>query len=239
MTSLLDKIVDAHGGNRWSEISHLSAVREFGGAFWSLKGVAGIVERGRFTVDLDREHTRLDNFGEPDLHTDFTPGRVEIRREDESVVEALEDPRASFAGHELTTPWNRLQLAYFTGYAMWTYNTEPGSFLFPGVTTEELGPWAEPDGSRWERLRVTYPPSLATHTPVQTLYADADGVLRRRDYEVDIAGRSPSVEYMSEHVRVGGLLLPQFREIYVRDEEGRAVRDPLIVSIRISDVEVS
>lgn len=239
MTSLLDKIVDAHGGHRWSELSRITAVREFGGAFWSLKDVAGIAERGRFTVDLDREHTRLDNFGKSDLHTDFTPGRVEIRREDESVVEALDDPRASFAGHELTTAWNRLQLAYFTGYAMWTYNTEPGSFLFPGVRTEELGPWAEPDGSRWERLRVTYPPSLATHTPVQTLYADADGVLRRRDYEVDIAGRSPSVEYMSEHVRVGGLLLPQLREIYVRDDEGRAVRDPLIVSIRIADVEVS
>lgn len=239
MTTLLERIVEAHGGDRWSQVSSLTAVREFGGAFWQLKGVAGIAEQGRFTVDLEREHTRLETFGGDDLHTDFTPARVEIRRADESVVEALDDPRTSFAGHELTTPWSRLQLAYFTGYAMWTYNTEPRSFLLPGVRTEEVGPWVEPDGSEWDRLRVTYPPSLATHTPVQTLYADADGVLRRRDYEVDIAGRSPSVEYMSEHFRVAGLLLPRLREIYVRDEEGRAVRDPLIVSIRISDVEVS
>ena len=155
-------------------MSSLSANRQFGGAFWKLKSVPGIAEEGRFTVDLDREHTRLYNFGGSDLHTDFTPSRVEIRRADESVVDALDDPRASFAGHELTTPWNRLQLAYFTGYAMWTYNTEPRSFLFPGVVTEDIGPWTEPDGSAWDRLRVTYPSSVATHTPVQTVYADAD-----------------------------------------------------------------
>lgn len=238
MSSLLDRILDAHGGERWSEVRTLSATRHFGGAFWQLKGVPGIAEEGRFTVDLDREHTRLYNFGGFDLHTDFTPSRVEIRRADESVVEALDDPRASFAGHELTTPWNRLQLAYFTGYAMWTYNTEPRSFLFPGVVTEEVGPWTEPDGSTWDRLRVTYPADVATHTPVQTVYADADGVLRRRDYEVDIAGKSPSVEYMTEHLEVDGLLLPGLREIFVRDDEGRAMPEPLIVSIRIDSVEL-
>lgn len=238
MASLLDKIIDAHGGSRWREAESISAVRHFGGAFWVLKGVDGIAGEGRFTVDLRSERSRLYDFGDPDLHTEFTPEHVAIVRADGTVVEELSDPRASFAGHELTTPWNRLQLAYFTGYAMWTYNTEPQSFTLPGVVTEEIGPWTEEDGQTWDRLRVTYPDSLATHTPVQTLYADADGVLRRRDYAVDIAGGSPSVEYMTGQTWFDGLLLPVHREIYVRDDQGRAVREPLIVSIDIEDVVV-
>ncbi|GAA2229022.1 hypothetical protein N1031_06025 [Herbiconiux moechotypicola] len=236
MSSLLDRIVDAHGGSRWNEIATLSATRHFGGAFWALKGVPGIAEEGRFTVDIGREHTQLFSFGDAELHSDFTPGRVEIVRSDGEVVESLDDPRSSFAGHVLTTPWNRLQLAYFTGYAMWTYNTEPRSFLLPGVVTDEVGAWTEPDGQVWERLRVTYPSTLATHSTTQTLYADSDGILRRRDYEVDIAGGSPSVEYMTEQVTVDGIVVPRHREIYVRDDAGRAVPEPLIVSIDIDDI---
>ncbi|MCS5714197.1 hypothetical protein NVV95_06480 [Herbiconiux sp. CPCC 205716] len=238
MSTLLAKIIDVHGGTGWSQAERITATRHFGGAFWALKGVPGIADEGQFTVDLNREHTQLHNFGGEGLHTDFTPTRVAIVRADGSIVEELTDPRASFEGHVLTTPWTPLQLAYFTGYAMWTYNTEPHSFTLPGVVTEELGPWTEEDGQVWDRLQVTYPGTIATHTPIQVLYADRDGVLHRRDYSVDVAGGSPSVEYMTEQTVFDGLLLPKHREIYVRDENGHAQREPLIVSIDIDDVSV-
>lgn len=240
-TTLLDRIVDAHGGTRWADVSTISANRHFGGVFWGLKQVPGIAEEGRFTVDLRRQRTSLDHFGADDLRTEFTGDHVAVVRttpHGDEVVEELADPRSSFRGHVLETPWNRLQLAYFTGYAMWTYNTEPWSFTVPGVHVEEVGPWTEPDGATWDRLRVTYPDSIATHTPTQTLYADADGVLRRRDYEVDIAGASPSVEYMTGQTWVDGLLLATEREIFVRDGDGRALPEPLIVSIGIDDIVV-
>jgi len=236
MTSLLNKIIEAHGGKRWSEIKEISATRQFGGALWSLKQVPGIAEQGRFVVDLTRERTSLENFGDAGLRTEFTPDRVAILRGDE-VIEELANPRASFDGHVLETPWTQLQLAYFTGYAMWTYNTEPWSFTFPGVETEELGTWDE-NGETWDRLRVTYPSTLATHSTSQTLYADSSGILRRRDYEVNIAGGSPAVEYMTNEVEVGGVILPADRAIYVRDENGKALPEPLIVSIHIDDIHV-
>ena len=240
-TTLLDRILDAHGGSRWAEASTISATRHFGGAFWGLKQVPGIAEEGRFTVDLHRQRASLEHFGADDLRTEFTGDHVAVVRSTphgDEVVEELADPRASFAGHVLETPWNRLQLAYFTGYAMWTYNTEPFSFTLPGVQVEEAGPWTEPSGETWDRLRVTYPDTIATHTPTQTLYADADGVLRRRDYEVDIAGASPSVEYMTGQRWFDGLLLATDRKIFVRDGEGHALPEPLIVSIAIDDVVV-
>jgi hypothetical protein len=34
--------------------------------------------------------------------------------------------RNAFKGHAVDTPWTRLQLAYFVGYAMWTYLTFGG-----------------------------------------------------------------------------------------------------------------
>jgi hypothetical protein len=238
MVTLLERILDAHGGSAWGRVHQISADRTFGGAFWTLKGVPGIADAGRFVVDVKEERTQLFNFGDSELRTLFTPGRVEIARANGEVVEALDDPRLSFTNHELTTPWNRLQLAYFTGYAMWTYNTEPYSFTLDGVETRELGPWQETDGQVWDRLEVTYPASLATHTPTQVVYADGDGVLRRRDYSVDISGASPAVEYMTDQVEVAGILLPRHREIYVRDEQGHAVREPLLVSIDIDDISV-
>ncbi len=120
----------------------------------------------------------------------------------------MTSPRATFKGHVLTTHWDHLQLAYFTGYAMWTYNTEPYSFTLPGVVTEELGRWTDEDGAIFDRLAVIYPESIATHTPTQILYANPDGVLQRRDYTVDIAGESPSVEYMTEQKMFDGLCFP-------------------------------
>jgi len=237
MSSLLEKIMDAHGGAAWDEIRTISAMRSFGGGLWDLKQVPGIAEHGRFSVDLKREWSSLHNFGDADVRTDFAPGRVAIIRGDGEVVAESLNPRATFVGHEVTTPWTPLQLAYFTGYAMWTYNTEPQSFRLPGVTVEEIGPWTE-NGETWDRLQVTYPDSIETHSRVQTLYADSEGVLRRRDYEVDIMGGSPAVEYMTDQTEVSGVVLPRERKIYVRDENGAAMPEPLLVSISISDITV-
>ena len=234
MTSILEDVLAAHGGRRWQELTSITATRRFGGALWGLKQVPGVAEHGRFTIDVQQEHSSLASFGADDLRTDFTPERVAILRGEE-VVEELLDPRASFAGHELTTPWSRLQLAYFTGYAMWTYNSEPWSFTLPGVQVGEPEPWREGEET-WSRFTVAYPPSFATHSPVQRLYADRDGILRRRDYEVDIAGGSPAVEYMTGQVEVDGIVLPTERSIYVRDEHGHPVNEPLIVSIHIDDI---
>ena len=49
----------------------------------------------------------------------FTRNRVWIERRDGTVVEERSDPRAAFAGHVRETPWDRLHLTYFLGYAVW------------------------------------------------------------------------------------------------------------------------
>ncbi|GAA2896599.1 hypothetical protein GCM10010517_61560 [Streptosporangium fragile] len=239
MTDLLTTVLEAHGGlARWQEARRISARQFFDGALWPLKGHPGALDGITVTVDLHREFTTQEPFFEPGRRTAFTPDRIAVETTEGEVVEELRNPRASFAGHELTTPWNRLQLAYFSGYAMWTYLTEPISLTFPGVRTEEITPWTE-DGEKFRRLKVTYPSDLTTHSTEQVLYVDGNGLLRRRDYNVDIAGGAPSAHYISDHREVSGLVVPATRMIYGRDENNAKVPDPLIVSIRLDDITVS
>ncbi len=239
MSDLLDEVLAAYGGRKaWENANQISARQFFGGALWAMKGHPGALDDVQVTVDLHREHTRQEPFFTEGHHTEFTPGRIAVEDENRAVIDELLNPRASFAGHEFTTAWNRLQLAYFSGYAMWTYVTEPISLTFPGVQAEEIGDWTE-EGRTYRRLLITYPDSIETHSTQQTLYIGEDGLIHRRDYTVDIAGNTPAAEYTSDFVQVSGLTLPTTRMIYPHDENGVRLPEPLVVSIRLENITVS
>lgn len=239
MSDLLSTILDAHGGRaRWEEASEIRARQFFGGALWGMKGHPGALNDVDVTVGLRRQYVRQEPFFQDGHHTSFTADRVVVEDGDGKTVEELLDPRSSFAGHDLMTPWNRLQLAYFSGSAMWTYLAEPLSLTFPGVHTEEIGSWTE-DGETFRRLRVVFPENIATLSTEQTLYVDGSGLIRRRDYSVEIAGSTPAAHYVSGHHEVSGLVIPTTRMIYSRDQDGHRVPDPLVVSVRLEDVTVA
>lgn len=237
---LLDEVLAAYGGvGRWQQIDTIAIHQNVGGVLWSLKGVDGILDESTVEIRLQEQQAWHRPLPEPGMRSAYTPDRVVIESDDDAhrEVQSLRDPRASFAGHALTTPWSALQLAYFAGYAMWTYLSEPYSLTFPGVHTEELGDWHE-DGQTWRRLGVRYPDTIATHSADQVLYVDSDGLLRRRDYRVDIAGGAPAAHYMDEHREFDGIVLPVKRVVHGRDDDGRKVPEPITVSIDIDDVRV-
>ncbi|MGA5551040.1 hypothetical protein [Streptomyces pseudogriseolus] len=239
MSDLLTTVLDAHGGRaRWEEADRITARQFFGGALWGLKGHPGALDDVEVVVDLKRQFVSQKPFFDADHHTSFTADRVAVETSGGDVVEELTDPRASFAGHDLMTPWTRLQLAYFSGSAMWTYLAEPISLTFPGVRTEEIDPFTE-EGEKYRRLRVVFPDDIATLSTEQVLYVDSDGLIRRRDYSVETAGNTPGAHFVSGHQEVDGLVIPTTREIYSRDENGNKVPEPLVVSVRLEDIRVS
>jgi len=240
MVSLLDEVMDAYGGEqRWQEINTITIHQLVGGALWPLKGVDGIINDSTVKVRLSEQHVWHRPLPKPGLRSSFSPELVAIETDEAEPqrLETLPSPRESFANHGLETPWSMLQLAYFAGYAMWTYLTEPFSLALPGVQTEELGDWNE-DGQTWRRLGVHYPPSIATHNADQVLYVDVDGLLRRRDYAVDIAAGSPAAHYMDGHAEFDGIVLPLKRVVYARDENDHPNRDFVTVTIDIDTVIV-
>ena len=183
MTDLTTFAMDAHGGlDRWRQLKTVSARLVQGGVLWQLKGQNGVLDDVHVTVDLRKEWASHRPFGQPDRRSAFQPDRVAIETSNGDVLEERANPRESFRGHKFDTPWDSLQLAYFAGYAMWTYLNTPFLFALPGVKTKELESWKE-NGEAWRRLRVTFPERVATHSAEQTFYFDRQGLLKRHDYE--------------------------------------------------------
>lgn len=98
--------------------------------------------------------------------------------------------------------------------------------------------WEE-DGQNWRRLYVDYPADIATHSPQQVLYVDDDGLIRRRDYHVDIAGRSPAAHCVSEFQNIDGIIIPAKRMIYVRDDAGHPSPISWSSPSSLTDIRVS
>ena len=236
MSDLLDTVIEAHGGlERWNQLNTVSARLIQDGVLWPLKGQAGVLDDVVVTASLHEERASHRPFGAADRHSSFTPERVAIETTDGTVVEALDQPRASFAGHALETPWSTLQLAYFVGTAMWTYLAQPFAFTLPGFVTSELEPWDEA-GQHWRRLHVAWPSYLATHSTEQTLYVNSDGLLARHDYDVEISGGTSAAHYVSDYDDVAGIRLPTKHRIFPRSPDGQSLAEPLIVSIDLSEI---
>jgi hypothetical protein len=236
MTDLLETVIEAHGGlHRWNQLDAVSARLVQGGVLWALKGQPGVLDDVFVRASLHQERESHHPFGGPDRRSAFTPERVAIETTSGDIVEALEQPRASFAGHTLENQWTTLQLAYFVGTAMWTYLTQPFSFALPGFESTELDPWQEA-GEQWQRLHVVWPRYLATHSTEQTLYFGSDGLIRRHDYDVEIQGGTGGAHFMSDYIQVAGIMIPTKHRIFPRGPDDQALNEPLLVSIDLSEI---
>jgi hypothetical protein len=131
--------------------------------------------------------------------------------------------------------WSDLQLAYFAGYAMWTYLNIPFLLARPGVESEEVEPWQE-SGETWRRLKVRFPADIATHSTEQTLYFDRQGLLRRQDYNVEIDGTAGAAHYVYDHKEFSGIVFPTKRRVFRRQPDGRSAPEPLIISIDLDRI---
>ena len=236
MADLLDAVLQAHGGlDRWNQLTRVVATIVTGGELWAIKGQPQDPLPRRMSATLHHEWASVQPFGADDQKTDFTPGRVAIEKLDGAVISERTDPRASFNGHEFSSPWDPLQRAYFNGYAMWTYLTTPFLLTLEGVSVHEIAPVTE-DGQTWRGLQARFPSQIATHSSAQEFYFGDDNLLRRHDYRVEVAGGFSAVQYVHDIAEADGIKLPSKRLAYLADDQGNAIPDRVMVSIDLSDI---
>lgn len=239
MIELLAEVIDAHGGmDRWNAYEQVEASIVSGGGFFALKGVIQDSDPRRMTVRLHEQRSSVLPYGAPDQHSVFTPDRIAIEKVDGTVVAERFAPTDSFAGHQMHTPWDPLHRAYFNGEALWTYLTTPFLLAGGGVQVEETEPWKQ-GGDTWHVLRARFPGSIETHSRIQDFFFDESRILRRHDYQVNIAGGFPAAQLISGHVRVGGITVPTKRRAYTRGPDRQPILDMLMVNIEFSNVEFS
>ena len=237
MNQLLAKIMDAHGGlERWSQYSKLEASIVTGGGLFPLKGIPQDLTPRRMTVWLHEERSSVMPFGAPDQRTMYTPDRIAIEKLDGTMVAERHNPKDSFAGHQMNTGWDPLQRAYFNGEAVWTYLTTPFLLGMDGVRVEETEPWRE-GIETWRVLRAFFPGSIDTHSQIQDFFFGEDLMLRRHDYNVNIAGGFGAAQLTSEYTIANGIHLPTQRRAYTRGPDRRPIEEMLMVSIDFSEIQ--
>lgn len=239
MNTIAQSIIDAHGGlAQWRKFRQVRARLVQGGALWGLKGQAGVLDSTTVTVATDRQWASHAPFGTLAGRSEFTGDRIALLDHAGRAVEERRNPRALFERHTLETPWDTLQLAFFAGCAMWTYLNTPFVLAWEGVTCSEEGNWYE-QNEEWRKIRVQYPSDLEVFSKVQAIYVGPDKLVRRLDYDVEIAGNTPGAHYVSDYATVSGIRFPTKRRIYPRTPDGHALPEPLVVSIDLHEIELS
>src|SRR6202040_3502905 len=189
----------------------------------------------RMTVWLREERSSVVPCGAPDQRTMFTPDRIAIEKLDGTPVAERRAPKDSFAGHQMSTPWDGLDRAYFKGEAVWTYLATPFLLAMDGVHVEETDAWQEGQET-WRVLRAYFPGSIETHNLIQDFFCGEDFMLRRHDYSVNIAGGFKAAQLTSDYVEANGIRLPSKRRAYTRGPDPQPIVEMLMVSIDISEV---
>ncbi|MQX64807.1 hypothetical protein GHK78_17605 [Sinorhizobium meliloti] len=239
MNELLAGILDAHGRmENWRRYDRIEATIVSGGGLFALKGVPQDSTPRRMTVWLNEQRSSVFPFGASDQRTMFTSDRIAIERLDGTLVAERHAPRDSFAGHQINTPWDQLHRAYFNGEALWTYLTTPFLLAMEGVRVEETEPWREGEET-WRVLRAYFPGWLETHCLVQDFFFGEDLMLRRHDYNLNIAGGVAAAQLTSAYAEASGIRLPTKRRAYARGPDRQPIPGMLLVSIDITDVSFS
>ena len=236
MNKLLSDILEAHGGlDRWRAYEKIDVTIVSGGGFFAFKGMIQDDQPRQMTAWLHEERTTLTPYGAPDQRSVFTPDRIAIEKLDGSIVAERYAPKDSFAGHQMNTQWDPLHRAYFNGEAVWTYLTSPFLLANDGVRVEETEPWRE-GSDTWRVLRAYFPGSIETHSIIQDFFFDEDSMLRRHDYNVNIAGGFGGAQLISDYVVAGGIVVPTKRRAYTRGPDRRPILQMQMVTIDLSDI---
>jgi hypothetical protein len=238
MTDLLAMAVEAHGGlERWSTVKTIDVELSITGAIWHVKGRPDVLRNIAMRVEVGQERV-VTTFADKDVRTTFGPDRVLIEKKDGTLIETRDEPERSFTDQPPDAPWDDVQVAYFSGEALWTYLNTPFLYTQPGFMTEEIAP-VDADGEKWRRLRVTFPDRVKSHTREQISCFGPDGLLRRHDYTVDILGGATGLNFALDYVDVDGIMIPRQRRVYAYEGDYQIVKEPVLVAIDMTAVTLT
>lgn len=225
MSTLLTKAIAAHGGlSRWQQISGLRLRVRIGGNILLTRFASPRARTLDVFVGTRRVHATLSPFPRPGHTGIFDDRRVRIETESGLVI-AEREHRGEAGVSRARWIWDDLDVLYFLGYALWNYAVTPYLLSWPGFECREGEAWRDPRGEWRQRLHVTYPSGIPTHSREQTFYFDEAGLLRRLDYTAEVFGPSARAMHIcQDHRSFDGLVFPTHRVVWWRLPSGRPLR---------------
>ncbi len=234
--ALLDEVVAAHGGRaRWETAEAVVLQIRSGGFLMLSKVHRPSIPEFELRASTREPRAVIRPYPEPGLVGVFDGAAdvVRIEAEDGRVVAERAHPRPAFRSLRHLVHWDRLDLLYFAGYALWGYATQPFCFLQPGVEAWEL-PASDVSGAHRRRLAVRFPPQLPVHSPGQIFHVDGAGLIRRNDYTAQVVGSWAAAAHdVDAYEEADGLNIARRRRVRPRARSGRPRPGPMLVRIDV------
>jgi hypothetical protein len=231
--TLLEETIEAHGGRvRWRAVGAIEFALSSGGFAFLSRSQPNALKNLKVSVRPHERRTLLGDFPYPGWQGTWTPDCVEIRDPDGALKGERRDPRRHFHGLLNQVYWDKLDILYFAGYALWNYLSFPFFLDEPGVVVTET------DARGALSLDAVFDPSFPTHSARQSFRLDSSRRLVRHDYAADVIGAyAAAANFCEESVEVDGLRFYTRRKVYPRLGPA-VVRFPTLVWIAIDDVRV-
>ena len=227
LSPLAQRVIEAYGGaDRWRLSTAIEATVTARGFAFLAKTRTG-VHNLSVRAEIARPLVRMRPFGRTNLEVlDGTSVRIEDESGD--VIAAREDPKRFFPGGRRTFRWDRLDGAYFSGYALWNYLTFPALILREDIAWTQVSETA---------LEARFAPELPTHSPVQQFHFHTDtALLRQHDYTAEVfGGWARAANVVLEHDDWHSIPYPSRRRVTPRRADGTPRPFPLLVGILIRD----
>lgn len=236
-TELVDALIAAHGGRaRWHLVDSIEASLSSGGLAFALKGQPLAL---RWLHAVVRPHARevvLYGYAQPEWRGVWTPDEVRLVDARGETIAQRESPRACFARVGRQLRWDRLDMLYFAGYALWNYLSFPFLLESSGVTAIEK----PVDGAPSTRLlEAWFDESVPTHCRVQRFHIDASLHLLRHDYTADVIGRlATAANFCRAAEEVDGIRFYTRRQVVPRFGDGLILPFPTLVWIELDSLRV-
>ncbi len=233
---LLEQTIEAHGGwERWRRVNCIQAALSSGGLAFASRCQPFALHHLSAAVYPHEPRVELRNFGRPGGCGVWTPQRVFMRDEHGQLIGERSNPRPLLNRVDKWVVWDKLDILYFAGYALWNYLSFPFILKAPGVSVVAAGA----QGDATDRLFATFDASVATHSAAQVFHLDASRTLLRHDYTADVIGRWATAAnccFASE--QVSGLRFYTRRKVYPRFGQRLVLPFPTLVWIELDDIQV-
>jgi len=207
--TLVERAIARHGGELWSGIEAIDLpVLSLSGFLPWLKGNERTFGLPRvIRLEPSRSRAVFVDYPRTGLRGVYEAGRVALGG-GEPV-----DHRASFAGLKKWRRWSALDALYFFGYALTHYHALPWTLR----KARPLAISRSRQAGATDALTVRFPPSLHTHSAVQTVHFAADGLIVRHDYVAHIISTlAQGAHLWLDYVEVKGFPIATHRRVLTR-----------------------
>jgi hypothetical protein len=234
---IVHEAIEAHGGmDYWHSLEALEMDISASGFLFTAKRRPAL-RRVRMKAATRDPRFAFYDFPKPGQTSELI-GDNEVRILDYkgNVIVRRENPRTAFRGLRRQFLWDDLDFIYFAGYATWNYLTTPFLLGGKGFVVEALEP-LQGGLALLNRVQVTFPDDIPTHSRQQIFYFDDQRLLRRLDYTAEVVGGwAHAAHWCDEYRTFDRLKAPTRRRVLPLLFGNRPLPGPTLVYIEVHDI---